>query len=183
MSRIGKRTLLIPEGVQVSMTDRILTAKGPKGELKIEVPFGVAVKLDGANVTTVPADESKAKFMSPYLGLANSLILNIMTGVKEGFSKKLELSGVGYRAKKTDKGLSMTLGFSHPVEFELPSGVEAVVEDNTKITISGIDKQLVGLVSAQIRKLRKPEPYKGKGIKYANEVVRRKPGKAGKAQK
>ncbi len=183
MSRIGKRTLLIPEGVQVSMADRILTAKGPKGELKLEVPFGVVVKLDGANLTTVPADESKAKFMSPYLGLANSLILNTMAGVKEGFSKKLELSGVGYRAKKTDKGLSMTLGFSHPVEYELPKGVDAVVEDNTKITVSGIDKQLVGLVCAKLRKLRKPEPYKGKGIKYADEVVRRKPGKAGKAQK
>lgn len=183
MSRIGRRTILIPEGVEVRVTDGILTAKGPKGELALNLPPGVLVKIDGSALNTVSADGATAKFASPYLGLANSLISNILTGVKEGFSKRLELSGVGYRAKKTDKGLSMTLGFSHPVEYHLPEGIEATVEDNTSVTISGIDKQLVGLVCAKIRQLKKPEPYKGKGIKYFDEVVRRKPGKAGKAQK
>ncbi len=183
MSRIGKRTITIPSGVLISVAERTVTVKGPKGELKVGFPLGILTKIEGASLTTVPTEESKAKFLSPLLGLTNSLITNAIIGVKDGFSKKLELSGVGYRAKKTDKGLSMTLGFSHPVEFDLPQGIEAVVEDNTKITISGIDKQLVGLICAKIRKLRKPEPYKGKGIKYSTEVVRRKPGKAGKAQK
>ncbi len=183
MSRIGKRTIAIPEGVKVDVVDRTLNAKGPKGELKVEIPAGVAVLVDGMSVRTVPGDASRTKNISAYLGLANSLILNTLMGVKDGFSRKLELSGVGYRAKKTDKGISMTLGFSHPVEYELPKGVDVSIEDNTKITVAGMDKQLVGLVCAKLRKLRKPEPYKGKGIKYADETIRRKPGKAGKAQK
>lgn len=183
MSRIGKRTLLIPAEVQVSVVDRLATVKGPKGELKVTVPLGIQINIDGGNLSTIPLDDSKAKLLSPLLGLTNSLINNAVIGVKDGFSKKLELSGVGYRAKKTEKGISMTLGFSHPVEFEAPKGITIAVEDNTKIDVSGIDKQLVGLVCAKIRKFRKPEPYKGKGIKYSTEVVRRKPGKAGKAQK
>lgn len=183
MSRIGKRTLQLPEGVQVSVDQRNIKVKGPKGELVVQMPLGVVVNVEGNAVATKLIDQSKAKLLSPVWGLANSLVNNALIGVKDGFSKRLELSGVGYRAKKTDKGLSMTLGFSHPVEYVLPNGVEASVEDNTKILVSGIDKQLVGLVCSQIRKLRKPEPYKGKGIKYSDEVVRRKPGKAGKAQK
>ncbi len=183
MSRIGKRTLLVPEGVEVNATGRDVKVKGPKGELSVVLPMGIMVKVDGGSLTTNLMDESKAKLLSPSWGLANALVNNALQGVKTGFTKKLELSGVGYRAKKTDKGISMTLGFSHPVEFDLPKGIEVNVEDNTQLTVSGIDKQLVGLVSAQIRKLKKPEPYKGKGIKYSTEVVRRKPGKAGKAQK
>ncbi|MFH1295535.1 MAG: 50S ribosomal protein L6 [bacterium] len=183
MSRIGKRIVKIPSGVQLSVVNRLVQVKGPKGELNVSVPLGIAVNVEGEELTTVPADKTKAKLLSPLLGLTNSLITNAIIGVTEGFSKRLELSGVGYRAKKTETGLSMTLGFSHPVEFELPAGIEATVTDNTKITISGIDKQLVGLVSAKIRKLKKPEPYKGKGIKYVTEVVRRKAGKAGKVQK
>lgn len=183
MSRIGKRTLQIPEGVQVRLDHRDVKVIGSRGELVVQLPLGIEVNVDGSSLSTKLVDASKAKLLSPVWGLANSLVNNALIGVKEGFSKKLELSGVGYRAKKTDKGLSMTLGFSHPIEFELPQGVEVSVEDNTKILISGIDKQLVGLVSAQIRQLKKPEPYKGKGIKYSDEVVRRKPGKAGKAQK
>lgn len=183
MSRIGKRKLLIPQGVEVSILPREISVKGPKGELKVVVPFGIVCEAKEGFLTTIPEDEGKAKFLSALLGLTNSLAFNAMVGVKEGFSKKLELSGVGYRAKKVEKGISMTLGFSHPVEFDLPAGITADIEDNTKITISGIDKQLVGLICAKIRKLKKPEPYKGKGIKYSNEIVRRKPGKAGKAQK
>lgn len=183
MSRIGKRKILIADGVQVAVLDRLVTVKGTKGELKISIPLGISVKIEDNSVSTFASSQSKEKYLSPLLGLTNSLINNAIIGVKEGFSKKLELSGVGYRAKITDKGLSMTLGFSHPVEFELPVGIEASIEDSTRINISGIDKQLVGLVSAKIRKLKKPEPYKGKGIRYSTEVVRRKPGKAGKAQK
>lgn len=183
MSRIGKRKLLIPQGVEITTSQREVVVKGPKGELKVLVPFGIKATSKDGFLTTMPEEESKAKFLSPLLGLTNALINNAMVGVKDGFSKKLELSGVGYRAKKIDKGISMTLGFSHPVEFELPVGISVEVEDSTKVTISGIDKQLVGLMCAKIRKLKKPEPYKGKGIKYSYEVVRRKPGKAGKAQK
>jgi len=182
MSRIGKRKILIPQGVEATISQREVVIKGPKGELKIVVPFGIAAVSKDGFLTTVPEEESKARFLSPLLGLTNALLSNAMTGVKEGFSKKLELSGVGYRAKKVDKGISMTLGFSHPVEFEIPAGINIEVEDNTRVTVSGIDKQLVGLICAKIRKLKKPEPYKGKGIKYSNEVVRRKAGKAGKAQ-
>ncbi|PIS22242.1 50S ribosomal protein L6 [candidate division WWE3 bacterium CG08_land_8_20_14_0_20_41_10] len=183
MSRIGKRSLIIPQGVEVITSPREVVVKGPKGELRVVVPFGIVAGVKDGFLTTTPEEESKAKFLSPLLGLTNALVSNALIGVTIGFSKKLELSGVGYRAKKVERGLSMTLGFSHPVEFEIPAGINAEVEDNTKITISGIDKQLVGLMCAKIRKLKKPEPYKGKGIKYSTEVIRRKPGKAGKAQK
>ena len=183
MSRIGKRTLVIPQDVEINISPREVVVKGPKGELKVVVPFGVVAIAKDGFLTTAPEEASKAKFLSPMLGLTNALISNALIGVKEGFSKKLELSGVGYRAKKSERGISMTLGFSHPVDFDLPIGIGVEVEDSTRITISGIDKQLVGLMCAKIRKLRKPEPYKGKGIKYSTEVVRRKPGKAGKAQK
>jgi large subunit ribosomal protein L6 len=182
MSRIGKRKINLPEDVEIKIVDREATIKGPKGELKILAPFGVIIGISEGIITTT-TEASKQKILSPLLGLTNSLLNNAIIGVKDGFSKKLELSGVGYRAKKTDNGISMTLGFSHPVEFEAPKGIFIEVEENTKVTVSGIDKQLVGLVCAKIRKLRKPEPYKGKGIKYSNEVVRRKAGKAGKTQK
>ena len=183
MSRIGKRTILIPKEVQVSVADGQVTVKGPKGELKVNMPAGVLAKVENDGFTTVAADKAKEKFLSPFLGLANSLVNNAIIGVKDGFFKRLELGGVGYRAKKTEDGLSMTLGFSHPVEFKLPKGIEVEIEDSTKVKISGIDKQLVGLMCSKIRKLKKPEPYKGKGIKYSTEVVKMKPGKAGKAQK
>ena len=183
MSRIGERKILIPQGVETKISSKEVLVKGPKGELKVLVPFGILVDSKEGFLTTLPVEESKAKFLSSLLGLTNALINNAIIGVRSGFSKKLELSGVGYRAKKIDKGISMTLGFSHPVEFEVPTGISVEVEDNTKVTISGVDKQLVGLVCAKIRELRKPEPYKGKGIKYSNEIIRRKAGKAGKAQK
>jgi len=183
MSRIGKRKLTIPEGVIATVSGRTVQIKGPKGELAVVLPLGVVAEVGGSSITTGPESKDKEKFLSPFLGLANALINNALLGVKEGFSKKLELSGVGYRAKRTEKGISMTLGFSHPVDFEVPVGITVDVEDNTKITVSGIDKQLVGLVCAKIRELKKPEPYKGKGIRYATEVVRRKAGKAGKVQK
>jgi large subunit ribosomal protein L6 len=183
MSRIGKRKILIPQGVELKISSKEVLVKGARGELKISIPFGIMADSKDGFLTTTPVEESKAKFLAPLLGLTNALINNAMIGVKDGFSKKLELSGVGYRAKKIDKGISMTLGFSHPVEFEVPVGITIDVEDNTKITVTGTDKQLVGLICAKIRKLKKPEPYKGKGIKYSNEVIRRKAGKAGKAQK
>jgi len=183
MSRIGKRIITLPKDVQVETSGGQVRVKGPKGDLTVNLPIGVLAKIDGDHISTVPADQTKERFLSPMLGLTNALINNAVVGVKEGFSKKLELGGVGYRVKKIDTGISMTLGFSHPVEFEIPKGITVEVEDNTKIKISGIDKKLVGLICAKIRKLRKPEPYKGKGIKYSTEVIRRKPGKAGKAAK
>ena len=182
MSRIGKRKINIPDGVEVNVEGRDAIIKGPKGELRLTSPFGVQISVSDSLITTI-AQEGKQKLLSPLLGLTNSLLYNAVIGVKEGYSRKLELSGVGFRAKKTDNGISMSLGFSHPVEFQIPEGIFIDIEDNTKVTVSGIDKQLVGMVCAKIRKLKKPEPYKGKGIKYGGEVIRRKAGKAGKVQK
>ncbi|HAZ29304.1 TPA: 50S ribosomal protein L6 [candidate division WWE3 bacterium] len=183
MSRIGNRKLTIPTDVTLGVLDQSVTIKGKKGELIVKLPRSVAVKLGDGFVETVCPKGVDEKIASPFLGLANSLINNGIQGVTTGFTKKLELVGVGYRAKKTDKGISMTLGFSHPVDFDAPVGITIDVEENTKVTVSGIDKQLVGLTSAKLRKIKKPEPYKGKGIRYLGEAVRRKPGKAGKVQK
>lgn len=183
MSRIGKRKLNIPLGVTVVINGNVLVIKGAKGEISVTIPSMVQAKVTDSVLETVPAEGKSEESVSSFLGLSNSLIKNGIEGVTSGFTKTLELVGVGYRAKKTDTGISMTLGFSHPVDYETPAGVSFDVQDNTKITISGVDKQLVGLVSAKIRSIKKPEPYKGKGIRYAGEVVRRKAGKAGKAQK
>lgn len=179
MSRIGKQSIVIPKGVTADCVDSMITVRGPKGTVQQLMHPHVHVVQDGA-AFFVSVDDQNEKNDRALWGLFNRLIANMMTGVTKGFEKKLELNGVGYKVAASQKGLTLNLGFSHPIEFSLPSGIAAAVEKNT-ITITGVDKQQVGEIAARIRSLRKPEPYKGKGIKYADEVIRRKAGKAAKA--
>lgn len=176
MSRIGKQPILIPDRVEVKLENRNILISGPKGELKQVLPDFVNVEI-GDNQLKVSVKDSQIKKQRSSWGTFARLIFNMTIGVSKGFEKKLELVGVGYRAQITDNILKLTIGFSHPVEFLIPKGVEIKVEQNNIIIVSGIDKQLVGEVAAQIRRLRKPEPYKGKGIKYSDEVIRKKAGK------
>lgn len=178
MSRIGKQPVTIPSGVDVTIDGQIVTVKGPKGTLTYEVPAPLTVvQEDGAVVVSRPDEERESRSLH---GLARTLIFNNVTGVTEGFSKKLEIVGTGYRVAAKGTGLELSLGYSHSINVDAPEGISFQLDGNTKITVSGIDKQQVGEVAAKIRKLRKPEPYKGKGVRYAGEHVRRKAGKAGK---
>lgn len=178
MSRIGRKPITIPAGVQVRIDGQNVDVKGPKGELSLTVPNPIEVRLDGTEVSVVrPDDERKSRQLH---GLMRSLIDNMVVGVTQGYSKTLQLVGTGYRVQAKGTGLELALGFSHPVNVDAPAGIQFQVESPTRFHVSGIDKQLVGEVSANIRKLRAPEPYKGKGVRYADEVVRRKAGKAGK---
>jgi large subunit ribosomal protein L6 len=180
MSRIGKLPIPLPSGVEVTLDDRLVTVKGPKGTLTHTVvqPITVAKNDDGALAVTRPNDERESRARH---GLTRTLIANMVQGVTQGYEKKLEIVGVGYRVlSKGPTQLEFQLGYSHPIIFDAPEGITFAVESPTKLGVSGIDKQLVGEVAANIRKLRKPEPYKGKGVRYAGEVVRRKVGKAGK---
>lgn len=179
MSRIGKTPIEIPAGVTVEVNGNTVSVKGPKGELKIEFRPEIGVKVEEGKIITYVVSETKET--NAYWGLTRSLIANMVKGVTKEFEKELELVGVGYRVKPSGNGISLTVGFSHPVEFIPEKGITLEVDGNTKIIVKGVDKQLVGLTAAKIRKIRKPEPYKGKGIKYVTEVVRRKAGKAGKA--
>ncbi len=174
MSRIGKQPIELPKGVEVQIKGSNVTVKGPKGTLDLVVREDMKLELEDNILIVKPKKDATSAFW----GLTRALLANAAHGVVEGYSKELELVGVGYRVKKEGKDLSLTLGFSHPVEFKAPKGIEFEVPDNKNIKVVGIDKQLVGLTAARIRKLRKPEPYKGKGIKYIDEVVRRKPGKS-----
>lgn len=176
MSRLGKLPITIPAGVQVTVSDREISFKGPKGELKIAANPVVSVKVENNEVHVAPYDR-QSKNASAMWGLVWSLVRNSVLGVSVGFTKKLEINGVGYRAAVVPGKINMSLGFSHPVEFKLPVGITATVEGNT-ITLAGADKAVVGETAAQIRKIRKPEPYKGKGIKYSDEIIRRKAGKS-----
>lgn len=178
MSRIGKMPIAIPSGVEVKVDGDVVTVKGPKGELThtIAAPITVAIE-EGHVLVTRPDDERDSRSLH---GLTRTLIANQIIGVTEGYSKDLEVVGTGYRVAAKGQGLEFALGFSHPVFVEPPAGITFEVEGNTKLTVRGIDKQAVGEAAANIRKLKKPEPYKGKGIRYAGEVVRRKAGKAGK---
>ena len=178
MSRIGRQPISVPAGVQVNIDGRNVDVKGPKGELTLTVANPIEVRKEGAEVTVVrPDDERRSRQLH---GLTRSLIDNMVVGVTQGYSKTLELVGTGYRVQAKGSDLELALGFSHPVNVDAPDGIQFRVETPTRFHVSGIDKQLVGEVSANIRKLRAPEPYKGKGIRYADEVVRRKAGKAGK---
>ncbi|QIM16087.1 50S ribosomal protein L6 [Leucobacter insecticola] len=178
MSRIGKLPITVPGGVDVKINGQQVTVKGSKGELSLVVAEPIRVALeDGQVLVTRPNDERDSRSLH---GLTRTLINNNIIGVTEGYSKQLEVVGTGYRVQQKGKGLELALGFSHPVNVEAPEGITLSVEGNTKITVSGISKQAVGEAAANIRKLKKPEPYKGKGIRYAGEVVRRKAGKAGK---
>lgn len=178
MSRIGRLPVVVPAGVEVTIAENNeVTVKGPKGTLEKALPREMDIKLeDGHVVVTRPSDLKKMKSLH---GLTRTLIQNMVTGVSEGYEKVLEVNGVGYRAAKQGKKLVLSLGYSHPVEMEDPEGLESAVDGN-KIIVKGIDKEKVGQYAAEIRDKRRPEPYKGKGIKYADEVIRRKVGKTGK---
>ena len=178
MSRIGRMPIAIPAGVTVEVAENNkVTVKGPKGTLERVLPSEMEIKVEGAEITVSrPNDLKKMKSLH---GLTRTLIHNMVVGVTDGFEKKLEVNGVGYRASKQGKKLTLSLGYSHPVEMEDPEGLESTVDGN-KIIVKGIDKEKVGQYAAEIRAKREPEPYKGKGIKYADEVIRRKVGKTGK---
>ncbi len=179
MSRIGRQPIAIPTGVTVEIAENnVVTVKGPKGTLTRELPVEMEIKQEGAEVTV--SRPSDLKRMKSLHGLTRTLIHNMVVGVTDGYSKVLEVNGVGYRAAKAGKKLTLSLGYSHPVEMEDPDGIETVLEGQNKITVKGIDKEKVGQYAAEIRDKRRPEPYKGKGIKYADEVIRRKVGKTGK---
>ena len=178
MSRIGRLPVEVPSGVTVALRDHTVSVKGPKGELKLNFADPIAVKVDGAKVQVSRPDDSQRS--RELHGLTRTLIVNMIDGVTRGFSKTLEIQGVGYRAALQGPKLSLQLGFSHPVVLDPPAGITIKVEGNNKIVISGADKQQVGQVAAQVRAIRPPEPYKGKGIRYEGERVRRKLGKAGK---
>ncbi|MDX2026049.1 50S ribosomal protein L6 [Microcella sp.] len=178
MSRIGRMPIDIPGGVEITIDGQAVTVKGPKGQLALNVasPIEVAIE-DNQVVVTRPDDERASRSLH---GLTRTLIANQIIGVTQGYSKGLEVVGTGYRVQAKGDGVEFALGFSHPVTVNPPAGITFTVEGNNKLTVSGIDKQAVGEVAANIRKIRKPEPYKGKGVRYAGEVVRRKAGKSGK---
>jgi large subunit ribosomal protein L6 len=175
MSRIGKKPVPVPQGVTASVDGQTVTAKGPKGELKYVVNDEVLVTLEDGEIAVQPRDQSKDARSK--WGMSRSQIVNILHGVKDGFEKKLEINGVGYRAALQGKNLQLALGFSHDVVYHAPEGVTITVPKPTEIVVAGIDKQVVGQVAAEIREYRSPEPYKGKGVKYAGEVIVRKEGK------
>lgn len=174
MSKIGKQPIKISEGVEVKVDGALVIVKGPKGELRYKANDEIRIEVKDREIIT--SVDRKTKKASALWGLARALIFNMVRGVSEGFEKKLEIQGVGYKAIVSGKKLIFSLGFSHPIEIEAPTGIDFKVDKNI-ITVSGIDKQLIGQVAADIRALRKPEPYKGKGIRYVGEVVRRKAGK------
>ncbi|NHC44062.1 50S ribosomal protein L6 [Motilibacter aurantiacus] len=179
MSRIGRLPVQVPSGVDVSIADSTVTVKGPKGQLThtLAAPITVAKADDGSLQFARPDDTRESKSLH---GLSRTLVANMVTGVTEGYSKTLEIVGVGYRVQARGSSLEFALGFSHPVVIDPPDGITFAVEAPTRFVVSGIDKQKVGEVAAKIRKIRKPDPYKGKGVRYQGEVVRRKVGKAGK---
>jgi large subunit ribosomal protein L6 len=175
MSRIGKKPVPMPEGVTASIDGQTITAKGPKGELQFVFNEEVLVKLEEGSVQVEPRDQSKDARSK--WGMTRTQIANILNGVKTGFERKLEINGVGYRAAMQGNALALSLGFSHEVNYIAPKGITIAVPKPTEIVVSGIDKQVVGQVAAEIRAYRGPEPYKGKGVKYAEEVIVRKEGK------
>jgi len=179
MSRIGKLPIQVPAGVDVTIDGRTVDVKGPKGSLSHTVaePIEVARDEDGSITVTRPNDETRSKALH---GLSRTLVANMITGVTAGFSKNLEISGVGYRVQAKGSDLEFSLGYSHPILIKAPEGISFQVESPTRFSVVGIDKQQVGEVAANIRKLRRPDPYKAKGVKYAGETIRRKVGKAGK---
>ncbi len=178
MSRIGKLPVQIPDGVEVKVENNLVTAKGPMGTESVQIREEIEVKLEGKEIIlTRKEDDRKSRSLH---GLSRTLVQNVVTGVKEGFTKKLEIQGVGYRAQMQGTAINLQLGYSHPVIIEPPQGIKIAVEANTKITVTGSNKQMVGDVAAQIRSKRPPEVYKGKGVRYEGEYVRRKAGKAGK---
>ena len=178
MSRIGNKVITIPAGVEVSINDNFATVKGPKGELKQQFDKDMTFNIEGNEITVVrPSDSKRHRTVH---GTTRAILANMIEGVSAGFKKELELIGVGYRAQMQGKKLVLSVGYSHPVEFEEIEGIKLGVEGNTKVSIEGINKEVVGQYAAKVRAVRPPEPYKGKGIRYVGEYVRRKEGKTGK---
>ena len=175
MSRIGKVPVAIPAGVTAEIADGVLSVKGPKGTLTLSLRSEISYTLEDGRILVRPANDSKAA--RAFWGMQRTLVNNLVTGVTEGYTKVLEITGVGYRANAQGKNLKLQLGYSHDVDFAVPEGIEIKTPDNTTVEITGIDKQKVGQVAAEIRRWRKPEPYKGKGIKYRGEYIFRKEGK------
>ncbi len=179
MSRIGKKPIEIPGGVKVALSGLEINVQGPKGNLKKNIPAGVNVEIETNQVRVLPPENPRET--TAMQGLTRTIIANMVTGVTEGFKKGLEINGVGYRAELQGKTLNLSLGFSHPIKYPLPEGISAEVDPKANtIVVEGIDKELVGATAAKIRSFREPEPYKGKGVKYADERIVRKAGKAGK---
>ena len=175
MSRIGKKPVSVPKGVQANVDGQTITAKGPKGQLAVSLVDEVSVEMTDDGITVAPRDESqRARAM---WGMSRTLVQNIVSGVTEGFERRLEITGVGYRAAVQGKSLNLALGYSHDVNFQIPEGIQIQTPRPTEVVVSGIDKQQVGQVAAEIRRYRPPEPYKGKGVKYAGEFIFRKEGK------
>ncbi|MBU6376207.1 MAG: 50S ribosomal protein L6 [Bdellovibrionales bacterium] len=181
MSRVGKSPVRVVQGVKVEVKDGLVKVEGPKGKLSSRIPAGVSAKVENGQVV-VTRDEAKAENAAALHGLTRTLIQNMVQGVSVGFTKELDIVGVGYRAATKGNTLTLTLGYSHPVDYELPAGVTAKVENNTHLVISGADKIQVGMVAAKIRSFKEPEPYQGKGVKYSDEHIIRKQGKAAGAK-
>lgn len=178
MSRIGNKVITVPAGVEVNIVDNFATVKGPKGELKQQFDRDMTFNIEGSEITVVrPSDSKRHRTVH---GTTRAILANMVEGVSAGFKKELELIGVGYRAQMQGKKLVLSVGYSHPVEFEEIEGIKLGVEGNTKVSIEGINKEVVGQYAAKVRAVRPPEPYKGKGIRYVGEYVRRKEGKTGK---
>ncbi|MDU3923316.1 MAG: 50S ribosomal protein L6 [Staphylococcus aureus] len=178
MSRIGNKVITVPAGVEVNIVDNFATVKGPKGELKQQFDKDMTFNIEGSEITVVrPSDSKRHRTVH---GTTRAILANMVEGVSAGFKKELELIGVGYRAQMQGKKLVLSVGYSHPVEFEEIEGIKLGVEGNTKVSIEGINKEVVGQYAAKVRAVRPPEPYKGKGIRYVGEYVRRKEGKTGK---
>ena len=178
MSRIGNKVITVPAGVEVNIVDNLATVKGPKGELKQQFDKDMTFNIEGSEIIVVrPSDSKRHRTVH---GTTRAILANMVEGVSTGFKKELELIGVGYRAQMQGKKLVLSVGYSHPVEFEEIDGIKLGVEGNTKVSIEGINKEVVGQYAAKVRAVRPPEPYKGKGIRYVGEYVRRKEGKTGK---
>jgi len=175
MSRIGKKPVVVPAGVTAAIEGKTLSVKGPKGTLSISLADEVSYAIEDGSISVQPINETKRA--RSFWGMQRTLVQNLIVGVTEGYSKTLQITGVGYRANVQGKNLKLQLGYSHDVDFEIPEGITIATPDQTTVNISGIDKQKVGQVAAEIRRWRKPEPYKGKGIKYAGEYIFRKEGK------
>ena len=177
MSRVGNKTIPVPNGVKVSVSDTALQIKGPKGQLTTPVPPGISFSLDDATLTCSRSNDERRQ--RSFHGLARALANNAVVGVTQGFTKELDIVGVGYRATVEDRKVNFALGYSHPVIYDIPEGIDVKVDKQGHITVSGIDRQQVGQAAAEIRRFRKPDPYKQKGIRYTGEVLKKKAGKAG----
>ncbi len=179
MSRIGRKPIPIPDGVKVNLQDDRVEVEGPKGKLVTQLVNGVRIENNNGELRAVPERESRE--LARFWGLTRTLVANAVHGVSQGFSKQLDIVGIGYRAQVEGKKVVFSLGYSHPIEFDIPTGIKVDVEKQTRITVSGADKQLVGQVAARMRALRKPDPYKQKGVRYVGEQLKKKAGKTGAA--